>query len=41
MELSETDKAFVRQQVQEVVAAINRLIKTIEESKPPRSIGPR
>lgn len=40
MELSETDKAFVRRQVKEIVQAIEKLRKAVEALKPPKSIGP-
>lgn len=34
MELSETDKAFVRQQVKAIVEAIEKLRKAVEALKP-------
>ncbi len=41
MELSEMDKAFVRQEVKKIVEAIEKLTKAIKALKPLRSIGPR
>lgn len=43
MEMSEQDKAFVRQEVNKIVKALEKLAKEVKDSsrKPPYGMGPR